>query len=282
MQIHKDLALAYFWWSDQQILSDDLPDQVDIFDFKQKARQHGFAINANEAFDQLLRREQQFQEQNIHVITPSHENYPHKIGLCTETKPIFCVQGVWPKKEKKFLTVVGCRRPSYESLRWMRYEMPEALKIKDLIVVSGAARGIDQEAHDLAIATDVPTLAFLPCGIDHVYPESFLRIKQQVLDQGGGLVSGFAPWDKMRKAFFHQRNRWMIALANFTFVVESHRGGGTWLSAQLALEHSVPIGTIPVHPLSSWGLGNNDLLHCSNTYLIRDGKDLNFLLSSSS
>lgn len=280
MQIHNRTVQAYFWWSTQRFFSNDLPDQVDVFDFKEKASQLKWTIDSARVFDILVKREEQFFEKNIHLLFPGDENYPKILSQHIEKLPVFSVQGKWPSLSSIFLAVVGCRQPSGDSLKWLRQELPEALKKENLVLISGAARGIDQIAHEMALTCKVPTLAFLPCGIDHTYPESFLRLKQQVLDDGGAVVSGFAPWEKMTKVFFHRRNKWMVSLADLVFVVESHRGGGSWLSGRLALEQGVPVTALPVHPLSEWGLGNNDLLYCNQAEMIRDGSDLKSLLFS--
>ena len=280
MQIHNRMIHAYFCWSGQKHFKNDLPERVDIFDFKQKIAQLNLDRDALMVFDLLAQKEEQFAEKNIQLVFPKDVDYPQILSEHIEHLPVFCVQGSWPKPSANFLTVVGCRQPSVDSLRWMKHELPEALKIENLVLISGAARGVDQAAHEMALACKVPTLAFLPCGIDHIYPDSFLRLKQQVLDEGGAVVSGFPPWDKMTKVFFHQRNRWMVSLADLVLVVESHRGGGSWLSGRLALEQGVSVATVPVHPFSPWGLGNNDLLYCSHTEMVRDGFDLRSLLAT--
>lgn len=280
MQIQNRTLQAYYWWSTARYFENDLPEQVDVFDFKSKVLELGWQIDTASVFDLMAKREEDFAKKDIRILLPQDFNYPKILSLHIEKLPVFCVQGKWPDNSATILTVVGVRQPSVDSLRWLTHEMPEVLKKQNLVLISGAARGIDQAAHETALICQIPTLAFLPCGIDHTYPESFLRLKQQVLDEGGGIVSGFPPWSKMTKVFFHQRNKWMVSLADLVFVVESRRGGGSWLSGRLALEQGVRVATLPVHPLSPWGLGNNDLLYCSHAELIRDGSDLKSLLAS--
>lgn len=288
MQIQKKLALAYFRWTKKQyqnpqqnlfFSNEGLPDRIDIADFKTLTKQLGLSASAETIFTELTQREESFAENNIQLLLPEDKAYPPNLRSNIDGAPTLCVQGTLTLKNP-FLTVVGSRIPSLDSLRWMRLELAFALKQKNITLISGAARGIDQEAHELALTNDIPTLAFLPCGIDYLYPDSFSKYKPLILEQGGAIISGFAPWEKMRKSFFHQRNKWMVAMSDAILVIEANRGGGSWMTGFLALKESVSTGIVPVHPLSSWGLGNNDLLRDSLAFPIRDGQDILSLLPS--
>lgn len=290
MQIQKKMALAYFRWTEKQYQSPQqnlfftgtgLPDRIDSADFKSLIKQLGLSSSASILFDELVKREESFLENNIHLLFPEDETYPTNLKVEADGAPILCVQGALPLINP-FLTVVGSRVPSLDSLRWMRLELAFALKKNNISLISGAARGIDQEAHELALTNDVPTLAFLPCGIDYIYPDSFLKYKELIIEQGGAVISGFAPWAKMRKSFFHQRNKWMVAISDLVLVIEANRGGGSWMTGKLALENGRQTAIVPVHPLSSWGLGNNDLLHDGKAHVLRDGQDILSLLSATS
>lgn len=256
MEIPEKILRAYWYWSDKQM----------------DPCEPGLC-------EKLIQLEESFRQRNIQLLFPGDEDYPLTARDHVEHKPIFCVQGTIPKNLPCF-TVVGRRTPSVESIRWMKHEFALFLKKrKDVVIVSGAARGVDQEAHELALIHKVPTLAFLPCGIDYTYPDSFQMMREKIIAGGGAVISGFAPWEKMQKAFFHQRNRWMVEMSDLVIVVEAQKGGGSLLTGRFALECQKEVRTLPVHPSSSWGLGNNDLL-AEGGYVLRDWMDLDSLLFS--
>ena len=281
MQIQNKTAIAYFRWRfDQTLHLKDFPDQLDVFDFAEKLLKLKIAADVPSSFEELIKVEERFKEKGIQIALPEEKSYPYKLRDGIERAPVLCYQGSL-SVEAPFLTVVGSRKPSSDSLCWMRLELAQLLKQQKLVVVSGAARGVDQEAHDLALAYHVPTWAFLPCGMDHIYPDSFSRMKNMIISQGGAVISGFPPWVQMHKSFFHQRNRWMVALCDAVLVVEAQTGGGSLLSGRLAMGMGKNTGAIPVHPFSTWGLGNNNLIYDGAT-MMRDHKDLSSLLSTGS
>lgn len=280
MQISKHMIRAYFHWKYQQTLSAQaLPENMDYFDFKDKLVEHKVSCDMQTDFSHISRLEEFYLNQNIRLVFPEDMGYPLNLRVRTDEPPILSVHGQIPS-DLKFMTIVGCRNPSVESLKWMRLELPLLFRKGSATIVSGAARGIDQEAHEIALACQCPTLAFLPCGIEFIYPESFLRLRQAVIDHGGAIISGFAPWKKMHKSFFHRRNQWMVDISDQVLVVEAQRGGGSWLTGSLALKQGREVASIPVHPLSCWGLGNNDLLFHPDVKLVRDANDLSWLLFS--
>lgn len=293
MQIQKTLVLAFLQWCQkaykeaslfQHQFECGLPDHIDRMDFQNKILELSLDFNLDfeippyagrrDFFDCMAQKQEEFLEKNIRILLPGDPDYPDLRQ--TESAPIFCVQGAMPAK-KYFLTVVGSRTPSVESLRWMNLELPMVMKNKNMVVISGAARGVDQEAHQLALANKIQTLAFLPCGIDHVYPDSFLYMKDQILKSGGAVISGFAPWQKMHKSFFYKRNEWMVTMSDLVLVVEANRGGGSLMTGKYAADHS-KLASVPVHPMSSWGLGNNDLLVLPEVHVARDAGDVAGLL----
>lgn len=211
--------------------------------------------------------------QRINVVFVGHPDYPDP--LMREEKPpvVLIYKGKPCWKKNVGLSVVGSRNPSSYSLQWMDEHFAEVLKKRKVLVISGAAQGVDQKAHALSLRAGLPTVCFLPCGLKKIYPLSFKEWERPILESGGALVSAFSPFQEVFKSAFHKRNQWIAAFSNLIFVVEAGRRSGSMMTARLALERGKNICTLPFHPIMERGQGSLDLIF-DGAYMLRDDKDL--------
>lgn len=220
------------------------------------------------------------QKRNYRILNPSHEDYPKKILNFYDNVPIFLILGDMSfQKTHSPITFVGSRSPDDLVLNWMDFYITPLIKEKPICLVSGGARGIDQKIHKIAIRSQVPTLCFLPSGLDFFYPESLHSIKSGILNQGGAFISCFPPWEKMRKAHFHTRNAFMSAYSDLVVILQAQKRSGTMLTARKSLELGTPIAVLPGSVLSTKWAGNLQLIY-DGAYIIRDSLDLSVLIES--
>ena len=204
---------------------------------------------------------------------PGQADYPASWHNLECRPAIFSYRGrpVW--LEYPLLAIVGSRSPMDDSRRWLQRDLPKVLRQNRVGTVSGGARGVDQWAHRLSLASGRPTVCIFPGGLLNPYPGDREDLWEDILLQDGCLLSTFAPNASMRKSYFPIRNRWIAGMAGLVFIVEANRRSGTQLTAQCALKLDREICTLPVSPLSAQGLANLDLLEKGAT-LIRDAADL--------
>ena len=220
------------------------------------------------------------QKKNYQLLYPGQVSYPKKFFRFFDTIPILLVFGKLPSEKHKFpVTFVGGRRAEELVLNWMDFYLPGLLKEKNLFVVSGGARGVDQKAHSVAIRSQAPTLCFLPSGLDHFYPGNLKRLQTGILDNGGAFISCFPPWARMYKSSFSIRNALMSAYSSLVVILQAQMRSGTMLTAKKALEYGIPLGVLPGPPLSVSWTGNLQLIY-DGAYLIRDNVDLSLLIES--
>jgi len=218
-------------------------------------------------------------EQHVKIVIFGEEDYPRSLLHLSNPPRILTYLGspVWDKR--KNLGVVGSRKPSSLSLKWMEENLPQFLHDVEVNVVSGGARGIDQRAHLISIRNQTPTVCWIPSGLKNIYPVNFDYWVGAILESGGVLVSSFAPFFKMQKSFFHIRNLWIAQMSQLVFVVEANRKSGSMLTAQKALEVGKSIVTLPSSPAENFSLGNLDLLF-DGAGLVRGHEDLKFFFNS--
>ncbi len=216
---------------------------------------------------------EQSQRQGIRWTYMLQDDYPQNWLSLSRAPILFNYMGppVWC--ERQLLAVVGSRTPMVDTSLWLQRELPVFLKLLQVGVVSGGARGVDQLAHRLAVAAKVPTVCIFPSGLLNKYPSMKEDLWESVVQGGGALVSAFPLFEPMRKSAFHLRNRWIAGLSPLTFVAEANRRSGSALTAKFANDESRTVCTLPVSANTTQGLGNLDLL-LNGAVLLRDAKDL--------
>ncbi len=220
------------------------------------------------------------QNQNYQILHPGIKAYPKNFSHFFETAPILLILGQWPSEPAGFsVTCVGSRVADEQALNWMDFYLSPLIQEKQLRVISGGARGIDQKAHKIAVRSQSPTLCFLPSGLDHFYPESLKTLKTDILDCGGAFISCFPPWQKMNKFYFHIRNSLLPLCSSLVLILQAQIRSGTMLTAQKSLEYGIPLAVLPGPALSARWTGNLQLLY-DGAYLVRDNLDLSLLIES--
>jgi DNA processing protein len=207
------------------------------------------------------------------LIYPGHEFYPASFFALESPPFLLAMQGspIWLGCEA--LSVVGSREPSSASLNWLELHLAEFCRQGNPCIVSGGARGVDQKAHAVAMRTGRPTVAFVPSGLNEIYPHSLQSWVQEIQSTGGCLLSEYESSVSMKKHYFAQRNRLIAALGKALFLIEARKRSGTYLTAQKALEQSKPVWVLPGHPMDLGMSGSLDLLHEGATP-VRDALDL--------
>ncbi len=168
------------------------------------------------------------------------------------------------------VTIVGSRASSAYGQR-VTGEMAYELAARGLVVVSGAAFGIDTAAHRAALHStragltgsrppSAPvTVAVLACGIDRAYPEA----NRALLDEIGGcgsVVSEYPPGTTPARHRFLVRNRLIAAFGAGTVVVEAGRRSGTLSTAAAAEQLGRLVMAIPGPVTSAMSVGCHLLL----------------------
>ena len=218
-------------------------------------------------------------EKGIQFTCPGREDFPHQLLQLSEV-PFFLSywgQPVW--KGAHGLAVVGTREPSPDSEAWCEQELAAFLLSFPIFTVSGGARGIDQICHRVSTRLGLPTVVFLPSGIEQMYPSTLGLLTESILACGGVFVSEYLPSVSMRKQFFPRRNRLIAGLSLVCLIIEARRRSGTLITAQQALAQHKPLLILPSHPYDGGAKGGLDLLLDGATP-VRDAQDLITFISA--
>jgi len=169
------------------------------------------------------------------------------------------------------VAVVGARRCS-ELGREIAHDIGRRLAGAGVIVVSGAASGIDGAAHRGALAAPGPTVAVLGSGIDVAYPGSNAQLIERITD-AGSVISEYPPGVPAEPRNFPARNRIIAALGHALVVVEGAARSGSRISVDHALDLGRDVFAVPgpvTSPLAETPL----LLIREGATMIRGADDL--------
>lgn len=239
-------------------------------------------LNLDELKKWLEKAELEFLEDRNHQIgwvCPLDPEFPQGLLRIGDSCFLLRYLGNLDWQKKTALAVVGTREPHRISLQWMEENLMSVVKSKDLVLVSGGARGIDQMAHKISLRAQRPTVCFVPSGLRRLYPQSLQDLVGPILSQGGVLFSEYSSTQEMRKFHFLQRNRLIAGLGIATLLIQAGRRSGTLLTARSSLDHGKPVFVVPSHPLDVKSHGGLDLL-MDGASIVRDEKDLNLLIDS--
>ncbi len=136
------------------------------------------------------------------------------------------------------VSIVGTRRPSIGG-RILAFLLSSFLCRKGIVILSGVAQGIDEEAHRGALQGEGKTIGILPCGINRVSQKR--KEISTLIEKKGLLLSEFLPDEHMRKYYPPLRNRLIARLSSFIILVDSPLKSGSLITAQYAIRYQVPV-----------------------------------------
>ena len=229
-----------------------------------------------------IEKDQKFcQLSGIHTTWPFHSDYPVWLLRMEHPPLLISWKGQASWKDYFLFSLVGSRKPYQDTLLWMEMHLSAFLKRRKekFCLMSGGARGVDQKAHALSLASQKPTLCFLPCGIKKYYPTDLQNWEKEIIKGGGAFVSIFPMFAPMRKSHFHMRNKVLAFLSHLIFIAQAQSRSGTMVTARYALHAGTTIAVLPGSPLYNGYRGNLSLIN-DGCFMIRDYFDLETLYQS--
>jgi DNA processing protein len=241
--------------------------------FRALVNKYGGAAAALEALPELARqggrrslkiatradaeRELAAARMGVGFVAMGEPDYPKALQAIDTAPPLIAVRGEAAILGRPAVAVVGSRNASAAGLTFTE-RLSRQLGEAGYAIVSGLARGIDTRAHRATLRTG--TVAALAGGQDRVYPAENEPLLEDIVAQGGAVISEMPLGWEPRGRDFPRRNRVVSGLCYGVVVVEAARRSGSLITARFALEQGREVFAVPGSPLDPRAEGTNDLI----------------------
>lgn len=189
--------------------------------------------------------------------------FPRALLEIPEPPKNLWIIGDLPDEEKSvYLCVVGSRKNTPYG-REACERIISGLRGYPISIVSGFAIGIDTIAHKTAMRAGLKTIVLPGSGLSQevIYPKRNIHMVDEIIKNGGCLLSEFEPDFKATVWGFPRRNRLMAGISKATLVIEAAERSGTLITANLAVEYNRDLMAVPGSVFSVSSKGTNRLIH---------------------
>lgn len=188
----------------------------------------------------------ELEKEEILVISLEDSNYPELLREIHNPPYILYAKGNIALLNSTMLAVVGSRKFTEYGAR-VASAFGRDLANSGITVVSGLALGIDAIAHTGALEAKGKAIAVLGNGLDatSIHPRSNFELSQEIIKNGGLLLSECSPGTLPNPGSFPARNRIMAGMSLGTIVVEAALDSGSLITANLALDFNREVFAVP-------------------------------------
>ncbi len=187
----------------------------------------------------------------IKIITLDDKEYPVLLkNIDNPPIVLFCKGNLKGIDGGLTVSAVGTRNASAYGIDVTKRIISQLAQV-GAVITSGLAVGIDAAAHKACIDNGGKTIAVLACGMFVDYPLENTRLKYEITESGGAVISELLPYTKPSADYFQHRNRIISGLSLGTLVIEAGEQSGALITANHACEQGREVFYIPPHNILS-------------------------------
>lgn len=230
------------------------------------------------------------EENNIDIIHICEKSYPQALKRIYDAPVSLYIRGNKEILNGKNIGIVGCRECTDYGKKAAKYFAYNLSKEKSVNIVSGLAKGVDSYAHWGSVGANIEcentkncgklnnncgkinddcgklkndcgkTIAILGNGLDMIYPKENIELANEIIRNGGAIISEYPCGTKPDKMNFPARNRIISGLSKGIIVIEAKEKSGTLITVDFALEQGRDVFVVPGNINSINSVGTNDLI----------------------
>lgn len=194
-----------------------------------------------------------------HIVVYGEPDYPHSLENIANPPMILYAIGDIGLLKQPQIAIVGTRKFTQYGKTCSEY-FSQGLAQAGFVITSGLAEGIDTLAHHGTLSANGKTIAVVGTGLDIVYPARNRSLAQQIVAQGGLIISEFPLGTAPERHNFPMRNRIISGLSLGTLVIECAEKSGSLITAQLALEQNREVFAVPGNIFHDNSVGCHSLI----------------------
>ncbi|MCB9263101.1 MAG: DNA-protecting protein DprA [Flavobacteriales bacterium] len=207
----------------------------------------------------------------------TEKTYPYKLKQIADAPILLFQKGDFADFENRSLAIVGTRKCSAFG-RDITHQIVADLKTYNPTIYSGLAYGVDAFAHKAAVNNNLKTIGVLAHGLDRIYPATHSNLANEMIENGGALITEYKSETNPDRENFPTRNRIVAGLVDAVLVVETAIKGGSMITANLAFGYDRDVFAIPNRPGDDKTAGCNYLIKNNKATLVESAADIAFAL----
>lgn len=208
----------------------------------------------------------------VKEITQDDYEYPKKLLQIKDKPAKLYVLGNIDLLNKTSIAIVGSRDCTEYGYK-QAIKFAKELSQKNICVISGMAKGIDTAAHIGAKMYLGGTVAVLGGGFNDIFPKENESLFKEILEDGGCIISEYAPNIMHESIYFPRRNRIVAGLSDALLVVEAKHRSGTSITAKYAVKQKKIVYCIPSSLESKNAYGTSRLIQ-NGAKLVTSSNDI--------
>jgi DNA processing protein len=221
--------------------------------------------HCSHAWDVSIKLLDSLPAKSLELIPCSSSRFPEPLQRLDDAPVLLFVRGSVDVLQRHCIAVIGSRSADAVGQQ-MAATVGRHCAVSGYPVVSGLAAGCDAAAHRGCLDGGEPTVAFLAHGLDHVFPSENSSLADQIVAQGGALVSEYFPDCEPHSDRFIERDRLQSGLSRGVILIQSELTGGSMHTVRFARQQQRKIAVI-VAPEEE----GTDPLNTGNQKLIAEG-----------
>jgi DNA processing protein len=206
------------------------------------------SLDIKEANNKAQRIIVESEKEDIGIITYFDEIYPEILKQCKDEQGkldpplVLYYRGNLGALKLPSIAIIGTREPTPNGKRAAEFFAAEFAK-RGFNVVSGLAIGCDSGGHRGALSVKGITTAFLANGLDwdSIYPKENLKLAQDIVNNGGLLLSEYPIGQSCGRYGLVARDRLQAGLSKATIVIQTGVMGGTMHAVNATRASGKPI-----------------------------------------
>lgn len=228
-------------------------------------------------FEDYLVKNQETRSLGVNFVDFFHEKYPKNLKYISDPPVVIYYLGdIEALNTQTNISLIGSRKNTIYGERVVR-KITTDLKGACANIVSGGAIGIDSLAHSYSLKNKLKTFAVLGSGLDIWYPYSNKKLFDDIIKNGGAILSEYSLGTKPYRYNFPRRNRIISGLCKVLLIIEAGEKSGSLITAGQALEQGRDVMVVPGSIFSSNSVGCNKLIY-EGAQVYNDIQDLISLL----
>lgn len=180
----------------------------------------------------------------MQIIHKGDNVYPQLLSLIKNPPECLYVMGDSSILNSNTIAVIGSRNMT-DYGREITKNIVKDLTLAGMCIVSGLALGIDSVAHRTCLENGGRTIAVLGCGFNNIFPPENMSLYNQIINNGGCVISEYPPDEYFQKKYFPMRNRIVSGISLGTLVIEATYRSGTSITANFTIKQGRKLFCIP-------------------------------------